>query len=85
MDHEVKEPTLFDELGKKHGVPLELSLLCVEITRGGLKRFGPRVWSSTVVKRLEDDCGEDLRADRFPEYLVDEEPERAGYEVRTER
>ncbi|MDH3740224.1 MAG: NAD(P)-dependent oxidoreductase [Hyphomicrobiales bacterium] len=85
MDHEVKDLTLFDDLGKKHGVPLELSPVCVEIMRDGLKRYGPRVWSSMVVKRLEDDCGEDLRAVGFPEYLVDEEPEATGYEVVTTR
>jgi 3-hydroxyisobutyrate dehydrogenase len=81
MDHEVKDLTLFDELGKKHGIPLELSPLCVEIMRDGLKYFGPRVWSSMVVKRLEDACAEDLRADGFPEYLTDNEPETEGYEV----
>ena len=81
MDHEVKDLTLFDNLGKSLGVPLELSPLCVDIMRDGLKRYGPRVWSSMVVKRLEDDCGEDLRAPGFPEYLVDHEPEEPGAEV----
>ncbi len=81
MDHEVKDLTLFDELGKKYGVPLELSPLCVEIMRDGLKRFGPRAWSSSVVKRLEDDCDVDLRAPGFPEELVDTEPEAKGAEV----
>ena len=81
MDHEVKDLTLFDELGKKHEVPLELSPLCVAIMRDGLKRYGPRVWSSMVVKRLEDDCGVDLRAPGFPELLVDSEPEKIGAEV----
>lgn len=81
MDHEVKDLTLFDDLGKKHDVPLELSPLCVAIMRDGLKRYGPRTWSSMVVKRLEDDCGVDLRAPGFPEYLVDHEPEEAGAEV----
>ena len=85
MDHEVKDLTLFDELGKKHEVPLELSPLCVDIMRDGLKRYGPRVWSSMVVKRLEDACDEDLRAPGFPEYLVDEEPERSGAEVTVRR
>ena len=85
MDHEVKDLSLFDELGQKLEVPLELSPLCVDIMKDGLKRFGPRVWSSTVVKRLEDDCDEDLRSPGFPEYLVDEEPEEPGYEVRRER
>ena len=82
MDHEVKDLSLFDELGKKLDIPLELSPLCVDIMKDGLDRYGPRVWSSTVVKRLEDDCGEDLRAPGFPDILVDEEPEEAGYEVR---
>ena len=81
MDHEVKDLTLFDELGKKHGVPLELSPLCVEIMRDGLRRYGPRAWSSMVVKRLEDDCGVNLRAPGFPEHLVDREPEAQGVEV----
>ena len=81
MDHEVKDLTLFDELGKKHEVPLELSPLCVDIMRDGLKRYGPRVWSSMVVKRLEEACVEDLRAPGFPAYLTDEEPEMAGAEV----
>ena len=81
MDHEVKDLTLFDELGKKHDVPLELSPLCVAIMRDGLKRYGSRVWSSMVVKRLEDDCGVDLRAPGFPEILVDNEPEKVGAEV----
>jgi 3-hydroxyisobutyrate dehydrogenase len=84
MDHEVKDLSLFDDLGKKLEVPLELSPVCVDIMRDGLKRYGPRVWSSMVVKRLEDDCAEDLRAPGFPEYLVDCEPEQAGYEVKRE-
>nr|WP_290428758.1 NAD(P)-dependent oxidoreductase [Defluviimonas salinarum] len=81
MDHEVKDVTLFDDLGKSFGVPLELSPVCVAAMNDGLKRYGPRVWSSQVVKRLEDDCGMDLRAPGFPEYLVDHEPEGKGAEV----
>ena len=82
MDHEVKDLTLFDDLGKKHGVPLELSPLALQIMRDGLERYGPRAWSSMVVKRLEDTCGEDLRAPGFPEELVDHEAEAAGAEVK---
>ena len=80
MDHEVKDLTLFDDLGRKHDVALEMSTLCVQIMRDGLKRYGPRVWSSMVVKRLEDDCGVDLRAEGFPEYLTDAEAE--SYEIK---
>ena len=81
MDLEVKDLSLFDDLGKAHDVPLELSPLAVQIMKDGLKRYGPRVWSSMVVKRLEDDCGVDLRAPGFPEVLVDDEPGADGAEV----
>ncbi len=81
MDHEVKDLTLFDDLGKKYGVPLEMSPLAVQIMRDGLAKYGPRAWSSMVVKRLEDACNDDLRAPGFPEYLTDLEPEAAGAEV----
>ncbi len=81
LDHEVKDLALFDELGARLDVPLELSPVAVDIMRDGLERFGPRAWSSTVVKRLEDDCGEDLRGVGFPDYLVDREPPTHGHEV----
>jgi len=81
MDHEVKDLTLFDDLGKKYDVPLEMSPLAVQIMRDGLAKYGPRAWSSMVVKRLEDACGEDLRAPGFPDHLTDEEAETAGAEV----
>ena len=35
-----------------------------------------------LAKRLEDDCGTDLRAPGFPEEMVDEEPEEPGAEIR---
>ena len=82
MDHEVKDLTLFDDLGKKYDVPLEMSPLAVQIMRDGLARFGPRVWSSMVVKRLEDACDEELRAPGFPAYLTDEQPEASGAEIK---
>ena len=81
MDHEVKDLALFDELANKHDVPLKLSPLCVAIMRDGLKRYGARAWSSMVVKRLEDDCGDDLRAEGFPETLTDTDDEVEGVEV----
>ena len=81
MDHEVKDLALFYELANKHHVPLELSPLCVAIMRDGLKRYGARAWSSMVVKRLEDDCGDDLRAEGFPETLTDTDDEVEGVEV----
>ena len=92
MDLEAKDLTLFDDLATELGVPLELSPLELSplelsplelsIMCDGLERYGPRAWSSMIVKRLEDACGEDLRAPGFPAELTDSELPATGYEVR---
>jgi 3-hydroxyisobutyrate dehydrogenase len=81
MDLVVKDMTLFDSLARRLGVPVEISPLVLGIFEQGLESFGPREWSSKIVKRLEDACGCDLRAPGFPNQLVDEEPEGPGKEV----
>ncbi len=81
LDHEVKDLSLFDELGNKFDVPLELSPLCIAIMRDAQQRYGSRAWSSMAVKLLEDDCGDDLRADGFPPTLIDTEDEVKGAEI----
>ena len=81
MDLVLKDMGLFDELARRHNVPLELSPLILEIFEDGSERFGPRAWSSMIVRRLEDACGVELRAPGFPAELVDTEEEQAGSEV----
>lgn len=59
MDHEVKDLILFDELGKKHDVPLELSPLCVDIMRDGLamaRVSGRRWWSNASKTPVAKTC-----------------------------
>ena len=45
------------------------------------KKYGPRAWSSMVVKRLEDKFGINFRASGFPDELIDSEKEEKGYEI----
>jgi 3-hydroxyisobutyrate dehydrogenase len=72
---------LFESVAERSQVPLDISPRLVEIFRDGQERYGPRAWSSMIVKRLEDACGVDLRAPGFPEEIFDDEPEAPGYEV----
>jgi 3-hydroxyisobutyrate dehydrogenase len=81
MDLVVKDTSLFDNLAKKLGVPLEISPLIVRIFKDGQKKYGSRAWSSMIVKRMEDLNNIDFRANGFPEELVDNEPEEKGYEI----
>ena len=81
MDLVLKDTSLFDDLAKKLGAPLEISPKVVEIFKDGQKKYGSRAWSSMIVKRMEDLNNIDFRASGFPEELTDNEPEEKGYEI----
>jgi len=81
MDLVVKDMGLFDNLSKKYNVPLEVSPVVLNIFREGEKKYGTRAWSSMIVKRLEDGCNINLRADSFPSELIDSDSKKKGYEI----
>ena len=81
MDLVLKDMGLFNDLSIKNNIPLELSPLVLNIFKDGLKKYGPRAWSSMIVKRLEDACNINLRAEGFPSELKDSEPEEKGHQV----
>jgi 3-hydroxyisobutyrate dehydrogenase len=81
MDLVEKDMTLFNNLSKKFGTVLEISPLILNIFKDGRDKFGPRAWSSMIVKRMEDMCNINFRAEGFPAELVDNEPEEKGYEI----
>ena len=81
MDMVVKDMSLFQQLAAIHDVPLQMSPLVLDIFERGQEAYGPRFWSSGIVRFLEDACGVELRAPGFPEEIIDTEPEEPGYEV----
>ena len=81
MDLVLKDTGLFDDLAKKLKVPLEISPKVVEIFKDGQKKYGSRAWSSMIVKRMEDLNKVNFRAEGFPAELIDNEPEKMGYEI----
>lgn len=81
MDLVAKDIGLFQKIADDHQVPLEVSPLLNRIFADGINRYGPRELSPNIIKRLEDATGLDIRAPGFPDEMVDEEPEEAGYEV----
>ena len=81
MDLVLKDTDLFDNLAKKLNASLEISPKIVEIFKDGQKKYGSRAWSSMIVKRMEDLNKVDFRTNGFPEELIDNEPEKKGYEI----
>ncbi|MBO6835516.1 MAG: NAD(P)-dependent oxidoreductase [Alphaproteobacteria bacterium] len=85
MDLVLKDIGLFQSVADKVGVPLELNPLLIKIFEDGQDRYGPREWSSNIIRRLEDACDMHIVAPGFPAELVDDEPEEPGYEVTARR
>ena len=81
MDLVEKDMNLFNELSKKLDLDLEISPFVLDIFKDAKDKFGSRAWSSMVVKRLEDKFKINFRASGYPEELVDEDPEKKGYEI----
>ena len=81
MDLVKKDMNLFNKLSKKLNTQLEISPFVLDIFKDAEKKYGPRAWSSMVVKRLEDKFGLDFRSDGFPDELIDNEKEEKGYEI----
>lgn len=82
LDLVVKDMTLFQDIAERAGASLEVAPLILEIFKEAESRYGPREWSPNVIRRLEDGLGITIRADGFPEEIVDDEPEQEGREVR---
>ncbi len=82
MDLVCKDITLFDQIAKEAGIPLELSPLMVKIFKEAMDKYGAREHSPNIIKRLEEVSGLDITAPGFPSEIIDNEPEDTGYEVR---
>jgi len=81
MDLVKKDIGLFHSVAESHNVPLDISPVMVDIFNNGIERYGERELSPNIIRRLEDATGLSILADGFPDELVDDEPEAAGYEV----
>ena len=66
LDLAVKDLELALSLGDEAGVPLALTTLVSGQFAQARERYGGSAWSPTVVKLLEDELGEELRAPGFP-------------------
>jgi 3-hydroxyisobutyrate dehydrogenase len=69
LDLALKDLGLAAELGEEVGVPLELASTVRARFVEAHSRYGGSAWSPMVVKLLEEEVGEDLRAPGFPSRL----------------
>ena len=81
MDLVLKDISLFQQLAEQQNIPLEISPLLIDIFKDGQQRYGPREWSSNIIRRFEDDCDAKILGQGFPAQMSDDEPEERGAEV----
>ena len=82
MDLACKDIGLFDKLSDKYNIPADISKLMNKIFNEGRDKYGDRSFSTSIVKRLEEACNENLRAPGFPSQLKDEEPKKKAIEIK---
>ena len=82
MDLVCKDVGLFDKLSDKYNIPADISKLMNKIFNEGRDKYGDRSFSTSIVKRLEEACNENLRAPGFPSQLKDEEPKKKAIEIK---
>ena len=81
MDLVIKDIGLFNQVAERAGVPLELAPIMQDIFEDGQDRYGAREWSPNIIRRLEEATGLEILAPGFPAEILDDEPEKPGYEV----
>ena len=69
MDLALKDMGFAMEYGRKFGVPLDVASTVQQAFIRAKSQYGGEVWSTQVVKLLEDALGTDLRAPGFPARL----------------
>jgi 3-hydroxyisobutyrate dehydrogenase len=82
MELVLKDIGIFNDLANNFKAPLEISPLLIKVFNDGKEKYGPEAWSTMIVKRLEDACNINFRAEGFPPQLKDDEPEEEGYEIK---
>ncbi|MCP4361942.1 MAG: NAD(P)-dependent oxidoreductase [Chloroflexi bacterium] len=60
-----KDMRLVMQLAQEYGVPLQMGGLVQQLLARSMTKYGPKFWSTGIVKLLEDDMGIDLRASGY--------------------
>ena len=82
MDLVCKDVGLFNKLADKYNIPAELSKLMNKIFTEGRLKYGDKSFSTSIVKKLEEACNENLRAPGFPSQLKDNQSNKKGIEIK---
>ena len=81
MDLVNKDIGLFNKLANQHNLQIDLGKILQKKFKKGLKEFGSRSFSTSIVKLIEDQGRIKMRAKNFPKELIDNFSKQKGIEV----
>ncbi len=81
MDLVNKDVRLFKKLANEYNIPTDLGNIVQRIFKKGMKKYGKRSYSTSIVKLIEEECRIKMRANNFPKQLVDIYQKQKGIEV----
>ena len=81
MDLVNKDIVLFNKLANQHKLQIDLGRILQKKFKQGLKEFGSRSFSTSIVKLIEDQGRIKMRAKNFPKELVDASSKQKGIEI----
>ena len=81
MDLALKDITLFNNLANEYNIPVDFGKILNKKFNEGIKKFGKRSFSTSIVKLIEDKSKIKMRAKNFPKYLIDLQKKQKGIEV----
>ena len=81
MDLVNKDISLFNKLANQHKLQIDLGKILQKKFKKGLKQFGSRSFSTSIVKLIEDQGRIKMRAKNFPKELVDASSKQKGIEI----
>ncbi len=82
MDLASKDSKLFNKLAKKKSIPTKLGKVINNQFNKGIKNYGKRSFSTSIVKLIENECKIKLRSRNFPKKLVDFDVKQKGIEIK---
>ena len=82
MDLANKDISLFNKLGKKYNIPIDLGKIVNKKFKEGITKFGNRSFSTSIVKLIEKECNIKMRAKNFPKKLIDYQPKQRAIEIK---
>ncbi len=82
MDLVNKDINLFNKLAESNKISVDLAKILNKKFKKGLKTFGARSFSTSIVKLIEKENKIKMRAKNFPKKLIDKELKQKGIEVK---